>query len=204
MPDDRRVNRRRFFRDSLRELLRPISETLEKAANDLGATESAKRIVPLAIWLRPPGALPESQFLETCSMCAACVRVCPVQCIKIDTSGNMGGNKGDGAPFIDPDSTACAVCDGLYCMPACPSGALQITPLNQIDMGTAVWHSESCVRSRGEDCTICIDHCPIGTFAIESKGNDVLVHETGCIGCGVCQHDCPTNPKSITVMAKRG
>jgi ferredoxin-type protein NapG len=194
MPDDRRINRRRFFRESLLELFRPLSETLEKAASDLASIEPAKHTLPLT--LRPPGALPHDAFTEICSRCAACVRVCPVQCIKIDTAGN----KGEGFPFIDPDSAACIACDGLYCMPACPTGALRITPLAQIDMGTAQWHPESCVRSRGEDCTICIDHCPIGSFAIELKDGNVQVHEKGCIGCGVCQHDCPTNPKSIAVI----
>jgi ferredoxin-type protein NapG len=51
----------------------------------------------------------------------------------------------------------------------------------------------------GEDCTICIDHCPIGSAAIRLNGNAVEVVENGCIGCGVCQHDCPTSPKSIVV-----
>jgi len=199
MPDDPRINRRRFFRESLRELLKPLSESLEKAAAEFGAIESPKRTVPLAIWLRPPGALAETAFLETCSRCAACVRVCPVQCIKIDTTGEMGA----GAPFIDPDTKACAACDGLYCMYACPTKALRITPLVQIDMGTAKWHEESCVRGHGENCTICVDHCPIGTFAIELREEKVVVHDNGCIGCGVCQQDCPTNPKSITVTPNR-
>jgi ferredoxin-type protein NapG len=168
---------------------------LESAAREMGALESPKRTVERGQWLRPPGALPPALFLDTCSHCMACVRVCPVQCIKIDSTGKKGG----GAPFIDADATACAVCDGLYCMPACPTGALRPTPLTQIKMGTAVWHSETCVRSSGEDCTICIDHCPIGSFAIELSGNEVKVHEKGCIGCGICQHDCPTNPKAITV-----
>jgi ferredoxin-type protein NapG len=203
MTDDGRINRRRFFRESIRELLKPLSSSLEAAARQLGPAESpnaqsSNRSVPLPLYLRPPGALPEANFLETCSRCAACVRVCPVQCIKIDTSGI----KGNGAPFIDADATACAVCDGLYCMPACPSRALQLTPRNQINMGTAVWHADSCLRSHGEDCTICIDHCPLGTFAIELIDGNVHVHEKGCIGCGVCQHDCPTSPKSITVKAR--
>jgi ferredoxin-type protein NapG len=195
MPDDRRVNRRRFFQESLRELLRPLSETLEKAANDLAAMEPEPKKVVLPI-LRPPGALPGNAYLETCSRCTACVRVCPAQCIKIDTTGK----RGDGAPYIDADTAACLVCTGLYCMPACPSGALQITALNDIHMGTAAWNSESCVRTSGEDCSICVDHCPLGTFAIELINGNVVVHEKGCIGCGVCQHDCPTTPKSITVI----
>ena len=199
MPDDRQLNRRRFFIEGLRELLTPLSEKLEKAASDLGALDSLGTSEPPPKWLRPPGALPESAFLETCSRCAACVRVCPVQCIKIDSTAARGG----GAPFIDADITACLVCDGLYCMHACPTNALQITPLARIDMVTAVWHPQSCVRGQGEDCTICIDHCPIGTHAIELKGTDVHVHPTGCIGCGVCQHDCPTHPKSIVVIPSR-
>jgi NAD-dependent dihydropyrimidine dehydrogenase PreA subunit len=67
-------------------------------------------------------------------------------------------------------------------------------------MGTAAWNSESCLRTSGEDCSICVDHCPLGTYAIELINRDVVVHEKGCIGCGVCQHDCPTSPKSITVV----
>ena len=28
----------------------------------------------------------------------------------------------------------------------------------------------------------------------------IAVHEEGCTGCGVCEHACPTTPKSIAVI----
>ena len=104
---------------------------------------------------------------------------------------------------LDPNVMACVVCDGLKCMHVCPSGALVPIPLGEINMGTAVWNYETCVRSHGENCTICIDQCPIGTVAIELRANMVHVHESGCTGCGVCQQQCPTSPKSIRTPAEK-
>ena len=116
--------------------------------------------------------------------------------------------RGGGVPYIVADEMACVVCDSLACMNVCPSGALQLVPRNDIDMGVAIWHSDTCLRTTahgpesGQNCTICIDTCPIGSFAIELKDGRINVKEAGCVGCGVCQHECPTDPKSIVVMPK--
>jgi len=69
-------------------------------------------------------------------------------------------------------------------------------------MGTAVWKESTCLRTRGEPCTICIDQCPVGSVAIELREGKVHVIEDGCIGCGVCEHYCPTTPKSIVVTPR--
>jgi ferredoxin-type protein NapG len=69
-------------------------------------------------------------------------------------------------------------------------------------MGTAVWNEMLCVRAQGESCQICVERCPLGSIAIEAKENAIEVHPSGCIGCGVCQYYCPTNPKSIVVIPK--
>ena len=209
--DDKPVPRRSFFRQGLRELLKPLAqaaEPLEEVVRQLDALDrfgaadpyhSPSAPIPTPEhWHRPPGALPEKQFLETCSRCGQCERVCPAQCIRIDYSGN----RGNGAPFIDVDAMPCVLCDGLVCMHNCPSGALRPTPLSEIDMGTAVWNENLCLRTTGGECTICIDRCPVGTVALELRDNRVHVNEEGCTGCGVCQHDCPTHPKSIVVMVK--
>jgi NAD-dependent dihydropyrimidine dehydrogenase PreA subunit len=69
-------------------------------------------------------------------------------------------------------------------------------------MGTAVWNENICVRSHGEECTRCVDNCPVGTAALQLIDNRIVVNEDGCTGCGVCQNRCPTDPKSIVVMPK--
>ena len=205
--DDAKIDRRRFFREGLRELLKPLAkaaEPVERALRELqsldaksNAPDTAPPPVSLRI-LRPPGALDEQQFRETCSRCGVCVSVCPANAIKIDTSGTIGG----GAPYILASEMACVVCDGLHCMQNCPSGALQLVPMTEIDIGTAVWHEHRCLRSQGQECRICLDQCPLGTAAITMENGKIKVIEEGCTGCGVCEHECPTSPKAITVTPK--
>ena len=189
------VDRRRFFRLGLSELLRPLASAakpLERMANELGKLDQP-RVRP-EVRLRPPGSLPEAKFLQTCQRTGDCVAACPVQAIKLNPT------KAGGVPYIDADTSACVVCTGLKCMSVCPSGALLPTSINDIDMGTAVWHSSSCLRTSGDSCTICIDKCPLGSAAIELKAGRVAVYPLGCIGCGVCQQQCPTSPKSTVVI----
>jgi ferredoxin-type protein NapG len=212
MADDKKpINRRRFFREGLRELLRPLAqaiEPIERVSHELGKLgQEISRPAPEPyrpppapdpIWLRPPGARLELEFLDTCSRCGDCVRVCPAQCIKIDASGELGG----GAPYIDVDAMPCVLCDGLLCMPACPTSALQITPKEELQMGLAIWNESLCLRTTGQDCTICVDKCPMGTTGLKLVENRIEVQNPGCTGCGVCQYSCPTYPKSITVAPK--
>src|SRR4051812_8301896 len=209
MSDDRPVDRRRFFLQGLRELLKPLADATEPIQRALGELDALDRGLKVpagskskSAWtlpvLRPPGALPEREFRETCSRCGTCVAVCPANAIKMDTSGLHG----HGAPYIVASDSPCVACEGLHCMQNCPSGALGLVPLVDIDMGTAAWHEERCVRSRGEDCRLCVDQCPLGTAAITLDGYRVKVIEDGCIGCGVCEHYCPTEPKSIVITPR--
>jgi len=222
MSDDKPIDRRRFFRTGLAEILKPLARAvrpLEAMAHEIGKLEDPlpQRSLPQIRraqntvsknnqfdpagdehWIRPPGALPEQQFRETCSRCGDCVRTCPVGAIQIDSSGVSGA----GAPYIDVESQACVLCENLECMQHCPTGALVQLSLDQIDIGTAVWHEYQCLRPSGGSCSICVDHCPVGAAAIDIVDDRVVVHETGCTGCGVCQHDCPTWPKSITVTPR--
>lgn len=206
--DDKPLARRQFFRKGLGELLKPLAKAMapvEQTLKELERLEARAtgstppKNVSLKLWLRPPGALAEQKFLETCSRCGECVKVCPAEAIKLDPTGQIGTS----APYIDADAMACVACDGLYCMSSCPSGALVPTPLNLIKMGTAVWHEATCVRMNGdESCQKCVDICPIGTAAIEPRGLEIVVHPKACIGCGLCQQHCPTEPKSINVIPK--
>lgn len=201
MPGDDTFNRRRFFREGLKELFKPLAraaEPIEQALREFEQIASSPPSPPVKHWLRPPGALRDPQFAQTCQRCGECAKVCPAQCILIDSTGRNG----DGAPYIDINTMPCVVCDGLKCMHVCPSGALRPLAIHEVDMGTARWDWHTCARRSGENCTICIDDCPIGNVAIELRGDRVHVIEEGCIGCGVCQAHCPTSPKSIVVIPR--
>ena len=205
---DRKMDRRRFFRHGLAEMMKPLDvaiRPLEKMAHEMGkldrmqsppAKKSAMQYE--RPWLRPPGALPEAEFRLRCTKCGDCVNACPVHAIRVDHSGLDGS----GYPYIEVDTQPCTLCAGQPCMPACPTGALQIVPLDMIDMGTAHYFDQTCLRFNGQECTACVDHCPVGTAALEIKEGWVVVHEDGCTGCGVCQSNCPTDPKSIIVVPK--
>ena len=188
--------RRHFFRSGLSRLIGPAADFVEKR-------------LPIALpvvgdHLRPPGALPEREFLDTCYRCANCATACPADAIALVESDDP---RLRGTPYIDPDERACVICDELACMKICPSGALKLVDRLAIRIGLAKVDHRTCVRSDGEDCTLCVEACPLGETAIrlDQDGRIKVVdpHETGqgCTGCGVCQERCPTRPtRAIRVV----
>ncbi len=197
--------RREFFLEGLKNLFDPVKkfvvqriERLQVPAELLsgggggGDPALGDRI------LRPPGALREELFLGRCERSGRCVAACPVQAIQgMETEdGRLKGT-----PRIDPANQACVVCDGLWCMKACPSGALSVVPRDHIRIGLAEVRHDLCVRTTGEECQVCVDKCPMGRRAIDIPyyGARVEVKADGCVGCGVCEMECPTDPRAIVV-----
>jgi ferredoxin-type protein NapG len=175
--------------------------------------------VPPARFLRPPGALAELPLAETCSRCGDCVKACPAQAIRLEPA--VAG----GLPFIVPREQPCVVCTDLACMKVCPTGALKrVSAVSEISMGVAVVDHARCLRGpfdaeprvepadslhaaggargRGEDCRLCVTSCPVGESAIAIGGGGRVVILAGCIGCGVCERACPTEPTSIFIRAE--
>jgi len=214
--DSQRLHRRGFFTEGLRNILRPLAEVVEQRMQALDAaglsdlvddrspwnqhrpTAPAYSPPPPPKYIRPPGALPEGEFLSRCTSTGACVAACPVSAIRLAWSSDPRLN---GKPAVEPQVQACVLCADLSCMKACPSGALQPVPREEIRMGIAVLRRDHCFRTSGEDCRICVDKCPIGRQAIDVPypGADVLVNFDGCTGCGVCEMACPARPRAIVV-----
>lgn len=192
-------DRRRFFATGLRRLLQPLADQIEKR---LPITEAIA--LPL---LRPPGAIPEPAFLQTCLRCGRCAEACPAHAIQLVAADDDARR---GTPFIRPSDAACVICDDLACMKVCPSGALQLVDRMAIRIGLAVWDGLTCLRANHDPCTECLDRCPLGMEAIQLAGNAIRVIAPddlagagtgrGCTGCGVCEQYCPTLPKAIRIV----
>lgn len=189
-------DRRRFFRAGLAGILRPVARLIEQR-------------LPIALpvsntHLRPPGALPEADFLDTCFRCGSCVDACPANAI---VPMQTVDDRLRATPQVNPDQQACVICDELACMKSCPSGALRLVDRLAIRMGLAEVDHKTCLRTHGEDCRICIERCPLGDSAIrlDPSGRIAVIDPStsgeGCTGCGVCQQHCPTRPVRAIVVS---
>jgi MauM/NapG family ferredoxin protein len=149
--------------------------------------------------LRPPGAVFETIFVGKCQRSGECIEACPRQAIfALDEAWGRSA----GTPAIVARSAPCVVCEGLQCTKACPSGALVKLGVMDVQMGTAVVY-DSCVTYAGETCAACVTSCPVpGAIAVGPKSHPV-VDAGRCIGCGVCEHVCPTAPASIVITPAR-
>lgn len=198
--DDAVHSRRAFFREGLREMLKPVATLIESRIPPAPPKITRQPAPPPPVTiLRPPGAIAEESFVSTCEKCGNCAAACPVQAIK---PLRLRDDPRYGTPYIDPNVQACVACQDVACTKSCPSGALRpISNAADIRIGLAVHDAAHCLRPKGENCTICIETCPIGKTAIglDDDGR-VRVLETGCTGCGVCQLYCPTSPKAIFVL----
>ncbi len=100
--------------------------------------------------LRPPGALPEDEFLAACIKCGQCVQVCPVKAIFLS---DVDEGYGLGTPYIPARDQACDFsCDALQCILACPTGALThaLNAKEEVRMGIArLVEPEICLARQG-------------------------------------------------------
>jgi len=159
--------------------------------------------------IRPPGALPEDEFLSTCIRCQRCVDACPNHCIK--ATPVSAGPRRAGTPYIHPREQACMLCsrvdtDFLRCTAACPSGALRpvCKTLDDITrgvhMGVAKVDLNLCYSYNDYTCGTCLRACPVGALKTGMWARPI-VDAAACIGCGLCERACIRYPQAIRVEA---
>jgi MauM/NapG family ferredoxin protein len=152
--------------------------------------------------LRPPGAGGEDRFLARCIRCAQCIEACPTEVL---LPAGVEAGVGFGTPYLVARQQPCDLCLGrarMECIAVCPSGALQqLDDRRDVRMGVAVIDPETCFPFIGVSCKACWHACPFPREAItfDARGRPLVVQEA-CVGCGLCEYACLTNPASIRVV----
>jgi MauM/NapG family ferredoxin protein len=161
-----------------------------------GAPAEAR--VRAARLIRPPGSLPEADFLARCVRCGACMSACPtntLQPIWLDA-----GFIGMFSPAITPDRKYCDPrCTA--CGDVCPTGAIRSLSDDErvwARTGTAVINRQKCLAwEHKKSCMVCDEVCPYDAVEFEKKPELPYpvphVEEARCAGCGYCEHYCPVS-----------
>ena len=159
--------------------------------------------------VRPPGSMPEAEFLQRCVRCGQCLQACPNDVLQ--PSPLSQGFEGLWTPRVAADWSGCEPsCNN--CGQVCPTGAIRALPLEEkraARMGLAVVDLKTCLPYAGtSECRLCIDECAaagydaieflrVGT-QLDSEGRPLaesgflapVVLRQHCVGCGLCQTRC--------------
>jgi len=185
----------------------------------LGRLDSRMDKTPDPRLIRPPGSLPEKEFLTLCQRCGQCMKACPTNAINPTLA--EAGMGGFWTPHLIMTRGYCDYTCTL-CGSVCPSGAIkEITAREKIErplkIGSAYLDRGRCLPWSGNaPCIVCQEHCPTSPKAIYLK-KDLVLRADGkkmpvqlpyvdlkrCVGCGICENKCPVRglPAIRTISA---
>ncbi|MDY7080074.1 MAG: 4Fe-4S binding protein [Chloroflexota bacterium] len=167
--------------------------------------------------IRPPGAQDEDEFLSRCLRCSQCMKVCPTS--GLQPVALEAGLEGIWTPRLTPRLGYCDYgCNA--CGQVCPSGAIPLLDLGskrETVIGMAVVDRNCCWPwAYGIPCIVCEEMCPVPEKAIRLEEVTVTdIHgETSvvqrpyvlddlCIGCGICEYQCPVEGQAA-IHVRRG
>ncbi|MHC4574410.1 MAG: 4Fe-4S binding protein [Planctomycetota bacterium] len=131
--------------------------------------------------IRPPGALPEEQFLKRCIKCGQCMRICPTNVIQ--PGGVTGGLENLWSPVLNNriGSSGCQL-NCVACSQICPTAAIRPITLAEklgrdefaqagpIRIGTAFVDRGRCLPwAMNRPCIVCEENCPVSPKAIYTQ-----------------------------------
>lgn len=157
--------------------------------------------------IRPPGAIPEPDFLNQCLRCGMCMKVCPTN--GLQPCVFEAGLNGLWTPKLVPRIGGCEKNCNM-CGQVCPTSAIRRLGLEEktfARMGTAVVDKMRCIAwADDKHCLICDEACPFDAIAaISEPGGLALkpkVDDRICVGCGLCEARCPIEgPGAIQVWS---
>jgi len=157
--------------------------------------------------IRPPGAIPETEFLRTCIRCGECMKSCLTNTLQPCLWES--GLSGLWTPKMDlrlaPCDQNCNVCGKV-----CPTQAIRSLLMEEkthAKVGTAVLRKEMClVWAQNKLCLICDEICPYNAIVfrpVEGYRRPVVI-ASKCNGCGFCEQRCPVRGESAIVVVTDG
>lgn len=176
--------------------------------------------------MRPPGSVEEIQFLAKCIKCDQCINACPTNVLQPATF-KEAGFEGLWTPVMNFNLSHCQL-KCTMCSEVCPTGAIRKITAEEklgkgayaeqgpIRLGTAFYDLGRCLPHAMEiPCVVCEEVCPVSPKAIQCKdeeikdvyGNIVVLNKPFivpdlCIGCGICQAECPVkDARAVYVTA---
>jgi ferredoxin len=183
--------------------------------------------------VRPPGAIGEKEFIKRCLKCGQCMKLCPTNVIQpaglesgLENLWTPVMNNRVGTSGCQHDCVACGY--------ICPTSAIRPLTLAEklgkgdfsgegpVKIGTAYVDRSKCLPwAFGMPCLVCQENCPVSPKAISARPAIVLAKQGSqpqtdtellqpyvdaklCIGCGICQHECPVGSKGAIIVTPDG
>ena len=196
--EDQEYDRRNLLRQGFHFFAKPAVEKVQDKIDSVNkAVDKITKRVPV---LRPPGAITEKAFLQSCSRCDECIHACPKDAIQ--RAPKKMGFLIHNTPYIDPMRNPCVMCTDLPCIPACPDGALlPVQELTDVSMGYAILDKKKCQAYGDTFCQQCVIDCPV-PGAIHQVNNKPVIDKNICTGCGVCMRSCSTVNIPLAIKIK--
>ena len=131
--------------------------------------------------VRPPGALPEKEFLSRCIKCGQCMRICPTNVIH--PAWLQGGLEGLWTPVLNfrVGTSGCQF-NCIACGNLCPAAAIRPISLDErlgrnryadhgpIKIGTAFVDRGRCLAwAMDRPCIVCQENCPVSPKAVRTR-----------------------------------
>ena len=183
--------RRHFLKDSLVSVVKTAHEFTKH--RDTPSDQANSQAPVREDWLRPPGAVSESMFLDRCTRCGDCIKACPHSAVAVHPR--------DGFPIIFPDQAPCYLCDDVPCVSACETDALvAVQHIGDVRMGLAVVSPKTCTAEQG--CNACVSQCPTHALSMDFDALRVIVSDAQCVGCGICEYTCKTVNDRIAITIR--
>jgi len=154
--------------------------------------------------IRPPGALPEEEFVSVCTGCGECLKVCPNNALQ--STLLEAGLAGLYTPRLVPRIGYCEeFCN--FCGRVCPTEAIRPLPVEEkrlIQIGVAHINKTRCIAwDTDKICLVCNEQCSYHAIVGDDKKRPI-VKEEKCTGCGICENKCPVDGESAIIVYSFG